>query len=139
LLIEGGHCKPLLYSGYRQDKDRFGKEEANRMMLLEGEALGKYCKLVEETGIDCDLHVTRAYDTCYTRGDAESLTADFEARLADYPEDLKMNDVIMTPKHEWGQRSGMKDTLFEASFPAGHLWPYKLATGCKSLLVGFIF
>jgi hypothetical protein len=94
---------------------------------MEEEALGKYVKLVSEEGIDCDLVATRAFDAFYLEDDARNARLDLEERYADFPE-AQANDIRLYSAEELERITGAVGAKMGASYPAGHLWPYKLAT-----------
>jgi hypothetical protein len=103
-------------------------------MSFEEAALGLYADVVEREGIDCDLHVTRAFDVCMTQDGAEAARKDYEARLAAFPDSIErglVQEVSDPAKLE--EITGIKGGYWGASYPAGHLYPYKLATGRRSL------
>ena len=105
-------------------------------MTFEETALGLYADIVERERIECDMHVTRAFDICMTKEGAESAKLDYQARLAASPASIKQGNV--RPVHdpvELQEITGVKGGLWGASYPAGHLWPYKLATARESLFV----
>ena len=98
-------------------------------MTFEETALGLYADIVERERIECDMHVTRAFDICMTKEGAESAKLDYQARLAASPASIKQGNV--RPVHdpvELRELTGVRGGLWGASYPAGHLWPYKLAT-----------
>lgn len=131
--IPGGHCKPITFIGYRAWARQHGKEVANHLLEFEEAALGHYVKLVQDEDIDCDLNVTRAIDTFFLEDDARRGQLDFEARTRDFPESVKKADLRFYTDKEWfANFSGVKGGHAGASYPAGHLYPYKLATGRES-------
>lgn len=99
-------------------------------MSFEEAALGQYAEIVQREGIDCDMHVTRAFDICMTKDGAEAAKSDFQARSAAFPESMKKGNVqeVADPA-KLEKITGIKGGYWGASYPAGHLWPYKLATG----------
>ncbi|RSH82880.1 hypothetical protein EHS25_005870 [Saitozyma podzolica] len=125
----GGHCKPVTFIGYRAEASKRGPEVANHLLTFEEAALGQYAAIVEAEKIECDMHVTRACDVFYREDDAESARSDWEARRAAFPADVQQGDVrIYDDAAEFEQLTGVQGGVFGASYPAGHLWPYKLAT-----------
>jgi hypothetical protein len=75
------------------------------------------------------MHVTRAFDICMTKEGAESASLDYQARLAASPGSIQRGDVrVLSDPVELESVTGIKGGLWGASYPAGHLWPYKLAT-----------
>jgi hypothetical protein len=74
------------------------------------------------------LAVTRAVDVFYLEDDARSAREDLEARYSDFPES-KVNDIrLIADPAELERMTGAKGAKMGATYPAGHLWPYKLAT-----------
>lgn len=128
----GGHCKPLTFIGFRADSAKHGKAVANQLMTFEENALGLYADIVERERIDCDMRVTRAFDICMTKEGAEAAKLDYQARLAASSASVEQGDV--RPVSDPGKLekiTGIRGGLWGASYPAGHLWPYKLATACE--------
>jgi hypothetical protein len=125
----GGHCKPVTFVGYQNLKSKHGKEVANALMALEESALDTYVDLVQREKIECDLHVTRAVDIFFDKDDTERSKKDFMERKADWPQMFGARGLqcIESPQ-EIERRVGVKGALWSASYPAGHLWPYLLAT-----------
>lgn len=102
-------------------------------MEFEEAALGQYADLVREEDIDCDMHVTRAFDVFFSEADAREGKKDYEARLKAWPQSIKNGDVrAVDDPRELEQITGIKGGVWGISYPAGHLWPYKLATSCES-------
>lgn len=113
-------------------KAKHGKDVANALMQLEEGALEIYAAIVEKEKIECDLHVTRAFDMFFDKTDSEKSRGDFEARRADWPEVFRKGDVrAVGSLQEIEQVTGVKGAIWSASYPAGHLWPYMLATSCE--------
>lgn len=133
-LTLGGHCKPVTFIGYRSEAKKHGAAVANHLLTFEEAALGLYADVVRKEDIDCDLHVTRAIDVFYRKEDAQSAKLDLEARAAAFPDATRAGDIrlVEDPK-VLEQMAGVTGTAMGASYPAGHLWPYKLATSCKSV------
>lgn len=132
LLLVGGHCKPMTIFGYRAEAAKHGPEIANQLLTFEAAALQQYAAIVKREDIDCDMHVTRAFDVCFRKEDAEAGKKDYEARKAAWGEDMAKHDlrVVEDPK-ELEALTGVRGGYWGASYPAGHLWPYKLASACK--------
>lgn len=132
-LTIGGHCKPVTFAGYKALRAKHGKEVANALIELEEGALEIYAALVEKEKIDCDLNVTRAFDIFFDRDDARKGQEDFAARRKDFPQAFKKGDVRdMGSGKDVERLCGVKGAEWSASYPAGHLWPYLLATARKS-------
>ncbi|WRT64905.1 uncharacterized protein IL334_001844 [Kwoniella shivajii] len=125
----GGHCKPIPFIGYRAEAAKHGPKIANHLLTFEAAALKQYADLVAKEDISCDMHVTRAVDVCFKQEDAAAAQKDYEARKAAFPEDVGGQDIrtIKDPQ-ELEALTGVKGGHYGASYPAGHLWPYKLAT-----------
>jgi hypothetical protein len=109
--------------------EKHGKEVANAMFEFEEAALDHYVAIVNEEKINCDLHVTRAFDSFFNAEDAKRSRMDFHRRRMDFPEAVRKGDIrtVEDPK-EMEKIAGVKGVLWGASYPAGHLWPYMLAT-----------
>lgn len=124
----------MTYLGYRDEAKKHGPAVAEHLHAFENAALGRYTDIVLKENIDCDLQVTRAFDAFYVKADAENAKLDLQARMAAYPESTKESDVRIYEDLETLERmTGLKGAVMGASFPAGHLWPYKLATSCEYL------
>ncbi|WWD00432.1 hypothetical protein V866_007345 [Kwoniella sp. B9012] len=125
----GGHCKPIPFIGFRAEAAKHGQKVANHLLTFEAAALKQYADLVQKEDIDCDMHVTRAFDVCFKPEDGAAAKKDYEARKAAFPRDVAGQDIrsVDDPK-ELELLTGIKGGHFGASYPAGHLWPYKLAT-----------
>lgn len=123
---------------------------ANELVEFEEGHLARYVKLVQDEGIDCDLHVTRgpsflfllllqsrwadgrplAMDVYFNDDDAEGARRSFELRRRDHPESVTKADIKeMSDPAELEKITGVKGGRWGVSYPAGHLWPYKLASG----------
>ncbi|KAK8846880.1 hypothetical protein IAR55_005970 [Kwoniella newhampshirensis] len=125
----GGHCKPMTIFGYRADAAKHGPEIANHLLTFEAAALGQYAEIVRKEDIDCDMHVTRAFDICFKEEDGINGKKDYEARKAAWGDDVRKQDlrVVDDPK-VLEEITGIRGGYWGASYPAGHLWPYKLAS-----------
>lgn len=123
----------MTYSGYEQDRALRGPAAANALLEFEEAQLAQYIALVEaEPDIDCDLHVTRACDVFFDAKEAESARRSFLLRKEDHPRAVEAGDVReITDRAELERVSGMKGGYWGATYPAGHLWPYKLTCGRK--------
>lgn len=118
--------------GYRAEAAKHGPKIVNQLLTFEAAALQQYAAIVKKEDIDCDMHVTRAFDVCFRKEDAEAGKKDYEARKAAWGEDMAKHDlrVVEDPK-ELEALTGVRGGYWGASYPAGHLWPYKLASACK--------
>ncbi|TYJ55842.1 hypothetical protein B9479_003494 [Cryptococcus floricola] len=125
----GGHCKPRTIFGYRAEAAKYGPEIANQLLTFEAAALSSYTSLVQAENIDCDLHVTRAVDICFDPTDAEEGKKDYAARKSAWREDMEKHGVMAVddPK-ELEKLTSVRGGHWGAHYPAGHLWPYKLAS-----------
>jgi glycine/D-amino acid oxidase-like deaminating enzyme len=129
IAILGGHCKPLTYLGFRSERLKRGAKIANAMYDFEGSHLSRYVRIVQEEGLDCDLVVTRAFDVLFDPSDAENAKKDYDSRREMFPESIKQGDVVSVEDPEELERlSGVRGGKWGCHYPAGHLWPYKLAT-----------
>ncbi|WWC87051.1 uncharacterized protein L201_001936 [Kwoniella dendrophila CBS 6074] len=133
----GGHCKPIPFIGYRSERSKHGKKVANDLLSFEASALKQYADIVTKEDISCDMNVTRAFDICFKQDDAIEAKKDFEARIKDFPNYVKEQDIrtVDDPK-ELEMLTGVKGGYYGASYPAGHLWPYKLATSLIRISIG---
>ena len=103
------------------------------MFTFEQQALRSYAEIVKAEDIDCDMHITRTFDVFLQKDDMESSKLDYAARKADFPRDVIGADIrLHTDVSTLEQMTGVKDALMAASWPAGHLWPYKLAVSRKA-------
>lgn len=129
-ILSGGHCKPTTYYGFHSTSTQFGSSTADEMLRFEESHLDRYVRLVEKESIDCDLHVTRAVDVFFDQAEADTARSDFERRRREYPSSVERGDVReLKDPEELRRISGVKGGVWGVSYPAGHLWPYKLACG----------
>ncbi|KAK4689720.1 hypothetical protein P7C73_g393, partial [Tremellales sp. Uapishka_1] len=125
----GGHCKPLAFLGYREQAEKHGDAISNELLTFEAAALEQYVAIVLEEDIDCDLHVTRAFDVWMSEDGVDAGKADWAARQAAFPESMKTADIrTVNDLQALQDLTGIKGARWGAHYPAGHLWPYKLAT-----------
>jgi len=125
----GGHCKPLTYLGFRNEAARHGAEAVNDMYTFEAGHLQKYNDLVEGEDLDCDFYITRACDVFFTKEGAKSAKEDFDTRKKLFPEAIAKDDIVAIEDVDQLEKfSGVKGAYWGCHYPAGHLWPYKLAT-----------
>ncbi|OCF32132.1 FAD dependent oxidoreductase superfamily protein [Kwoniella heveanensis BCC8398] len=125
----GGHCKPMTIFGYRAEAAKHGAETANHLLTFEAAALEQYADIVAKEDIDCDMHVTRAFDVCFRKEDGEAGKKDYEARKAAWEADMTKHDLrVVDDPQELERLTGVRGGHWGASYPAGHLWPYKLAS-----------
>lgn len=135
-----------------------GAKLANEMLVFEESHLARYAALVEAEDLDCDLHVTRgalahrpllpcaaleadqsitfplpACDVFFDETEAAAGRQAFYERKKDFPESIVAGDLeeILDPQ-ALEKLSGMKGGKWGITYPAGHLWPYKLAAGRAS-------
>ena len=100
------------------------------MYDFESSHLQRYADIVNNEGIDCDLHATRAFDVFSLPDEAQASKESFRKRLAMFPDSMKKYDIREhADPAELEALTGIKGGHWGASYPAGHLWPYKLATG----------
>lgn len=125
----GGHCKPLTYLGFRAEAAKHGAEVADQMYSFEASALSTYAALVQSEDLDCDMHATRACDVFFDATDAAEAKKDYDARMRLYPDSMKRDDVReVNDREELERLTGIRGAHWGCHYPAGHLWPYKLAT-----------
>lgn len=86
-----------------------------------------YARIVEKEKIECDLHVTRSFDVFFDKDDAERGKQDFYARKRDWPTRCGNTRAVDSPA-DLEKIAGVKGAVWSAHYPAGHLWPYLLAT-----------
>ncbi|WWC67801.1 uncharacterized protein I206_101714 [Kwoniella pini CBS 10737] len=133
----GGHCKPIPFVGYRTEASKHGQTIANQLLTFEASALKQYADLVAKEDINCDMHVTRAFDIFFREDDAASGKKDYEARKSAFPNDVNGQDIrVVNDPKELERLTGIKGGCFGANYPAGHLWPYKLATSLIHIAIG---
>ncbi|WVQ74666.1 hypothetical protein IAR50_004270 [Cryptococcus sp. DSM 104548] len=132
----GGHCKPMTVFGYRAEAANHGPEIANHLLTFESSALASYASLVLSEKIDCDLHLTRAFDICFNPQDAEEGKKDYAARQADWGEDMREYGVERVDDvEELEAVTGVRGGYWGVHYPAGHLWPYKLACSLAHIVL----
>ncbi|PWN50576.1 DAO-domain-containing protein [Violaceomyces palustris] len=124
----GGHIKPDVYYSYSKYKSMYGAELANRLMTYEEGHVQIYKDLVEslgERGAEADMVITQACDVFHLPSEADFARRSFLERKRDHPDDTKQIVEITDPQ-ELLEESGIVGGKWGLTFPAGHIWPYKL-------------
>ncbi|CAG9993032.1 unnamed protein product [Clonostachys byssicola] len=120
----GGHIKPDPYWHASHLVEQHGFEAAMELAQFETDNLNAVKAYVEKERIDCDLIVTRSCDVHFShqRHDkAKAALSKFQAAGVRASQDA----FEVGPKYA-ETVSGVKGAKGCITFPAAHLWPYKL-------------
>ncbi|CCH42882.1 putative oxidoreductase ordL [Wickerhamomyces ciferrii] len=135
----GGHLKPYGHREYSQYEESFGSRIAADIVNSEVDHLYTIKDLVEKEGIDCDFVLTRAFDvykeSTRFENDVESL-----AKLESNPyvkQEIK-DSIQVLEGDSVSTLSKVSNVKRGITYPAAHLWPWKLVTSLlkKSVSVG---
>ncbi|KAJ4264181.1 hypothetical protein NW762_005375 [Fusarium torreyae] len=120
----GGHVKPDTYSDIPKFARLFGIEIAAQLADFEASHVVAVKNLVEEEGLDCDFHVTRALDVYLDSTHAKKVEETYRKIARNGL--VNLSDVAFTPKKHAERVSGVKNAKGCISYTAAHLWPSKL-------------
>lgn len=126
----GGHMKPYTHREYYDYAKAYGEEVAAHVVNFEVDHLYAIKKIIEEEEIDCEFILTRACDV-YT--DEKRLQNDIYSykKFLENPfirEEVKESVQLVQGDHvETLSKFPNAKACF--TYPAGHLWPWKLITG----------
>ena len=109
-------------------KARVGAKKANDCLKFESRHLDLFKALLDKEHIECDFHITSAFDLCLNPRMAEVGKAAFNARKADWPDDMRDFLQIDDPDH-LERLSQAKDASWGCVYKVGSVHPYKLVTG----------
>ncbi|KAL1297502.1 hypothetical protein AAFC00_005021 [Neodothiora populina] len=123
----GGHLKPDPYNHVASIAAEYGYEAAAEVANFEASHVPALKAFIEKEEIDCDFVVTRAIDVQLSSAHRERLKAGYEKLLHAGVEATK--NVFYASESTAEGLSGVKGAKGCFSYPAGHLWPYKLITG----------
>jgi glycine/D-amino acid oxidase-like deaminating enzyme len=98
------------------------------MLRFESSHLPYYADLLAREQIKCDFHITTAYDVCLNPKMAEIGRRGYQARLKDFPEDMKAFLELDDPEH-LQRLSQVKGALWGCAYKVGSIHPYKLVNG----------
>ncbi|KAH8658485.1 FAD dependent oxidoreductase superfamily [Xylariales sp. PMI_506] len=129
----GGHVKPIVYFAFPRQEALYGAEVANEIAEFQLKHVLAVKDLVEKEKIDCDFQLTRACDVYINQDYADKVTAQFNRIKALGATCLR--EVQYTGPRDAEQISGVKGAKCCLTFPAAHLWPYKLVMHLLSLVV----
>ncbi|VUC29997.1 unnamed protein product [Clonostachys rosea] len=129
----GGHVKPIVYFAYGRQERIYGHEVANQIAEFQLSHVLAVKDLVEKENIDCDFHLTRAVDVFTDQAYADKITAIFNTMKSRGASVLRQVEYVGPKDAE--QISGVKGAKCAFTFPAAHLWPYKLVMHLLSRVV----
>lgn len=119
-----GHCKPDQWRGFVKYQQRFGTEQALKILANEQETWEKIVAYVKEHNVDCDLWVGKTLDVPVTDEVAEATAIIYEAcKAAGGPVDKV---EVITDKAEAVKRSRIKSACAVYAWDASTLYPWKL-------------
>jgi glycine/D-amino acid oxidase-like deaminating enzyme len=128
----GGHIKPDTYYNMPKYTQLFGAEVAASIAGYETSQVYALKSLVEQEGIDCDFHFTRATDVFLDAEAAREAEAAFRQLQKEGAVNLRDVHFINSPASA-ERISGVKGALGAFTFTAGQLYPYKLVTSLLEL------
>ncbi|RDW80676.1 hypothetical protein BP5796_05374 [Coleophoma crateriformis] len=129
----GGHVKPSPYFTFPQMAELYGVDAAEELAEFELLNVLAVKDLVEKEQIACDYQLTRACDAMLVQSHADQVTAAYKKLQAAGVSCIRQ--VQYTGPRDAEQISGVKGALCCFTFPAAHLWPYKLVMHLLSLVV----
>ena len=98
------------------------------MLKFESSHLPYYTDLIAREKIDCDFHITTAYDVCLNPTMADIGRRGYHARRADFPDDMKAFLELDDPE-QLQLLSQVKGALWGCAYKVGSVHPYKLVNG----------
>src|SRR5271156_221481 len=128
----GGHVKPDTYYNMPKYTELFGAEVAASIASYEASQVYAVKELVEQEGIHCDFHLTRATDVFLDAEAAKYAERAFRQLQKDGAVNLRDVQYINNPASA-AHVSGVKGALSAFTFTAGQLYPYKLVTSLLEL------
>ncbi|RDW59036.1 hypothetical protein BP5796_11960 [Coleophoma crateriformis] len=129
----GGHVKPIVYFAFPRQAAIYGDKVANEIAEFQLQHVLAVKDLVEKENIDCDFQLTRACDVFIDQAYADQVTASFNKIKASGATCVRQ--VQYTGARDAEQISGVKGAKCCLTFPAAHLWPYKLVMHLLSRVV----
>ncbi|KAH8885851.1 nucleotide-binding domain-containing protein [Thozetella sp. PMI_491] len=129
----GGHVKPIVYFAFPRQAAIYGDKVANEIAEFQLQHVLAVKDLVEKENIDCDFQLTRACDVFLDQAYADQVTASFNKIKASGATCVRQ--VQYTGPRDAEQISGVKGAKCCLTFPAAHLWPYKLVMHLLSLVI----
>ncbi|KAK4505526.1 hypothetical protein PRZ48_003489 [Zasmidium cellare] len=120
----GGHLKPDPYMRAAGALQKYGKEAAEEVASFEARQVKEIKDLVEKENIDCDFVVTRASDVCLYEDANQELKRGLDQLTK---AGISTADGVFYSDSRTAEGvSGVKGAKGCFSYPAGHVWPYKL-------------
>lgn len=148
----GGHVKPDTYFNVSKYTQMYGEAAAAELAAFEAAHVYAVKDLVEDEGLDCDFHITRAVDV-YLDPEHARQTEEAHRKLVAAGV-VNLRDVAFIPKKDaervrapphghWNgadqyanQVSGVKGAQCAFTFTAAHLWPSKMIHQLLGKLLG---
>lgn len=120
----GGHLKPDTYMGVTKLASLYGTQQVANLQKYEAGQVYAVKRLVEDEGLDCDFHLTRACDAIMDPDVAEQKAREYRQLVKEGVVDMR--DVGYVPKKDAERISGVKGAQCCFTFTAGHVWPRKM-------------
>ncbi|KAL5335906.1 FAD dependent oxidoreductase-domain-containing protein [Aspergillus crustosus] len=120
----GGHLKPDPYNRVSTLAAEYGIDAAKEVAEFEARHVDAIQEVVEKENIDCDLSVTEAVDVQFSELHARNLKDKYDRLVASGCEPTRKTKY--TGPEDAEAFSGVKGAVACFTYPAGHLWPYKL-------------
>lgn len=125
----GGHLKPYFHRLYSEYEKEHGQYVAGQVVNSEFEHLYEIKNLVEKENIDCDFVLTRACDVYRDSKRVENDLIAFEKLLKNpYIKDEVKNSIQLVQGDHVANLSKVPDAKICFTYPAAHIWPWKLMT-----------
>ncbi|KXJ85425.1 FAD dependent oxidoreductase [Microdochium bolleyi] len=130
----GGHFKPDVYSAVPNNIRNHGVKAAIEIADFEAKQLYAIKELIEKEDIDCDFTLSRGCSVILHEGQAKA-AEEAHQQLVQSGE-AHLRDVQYTGRKHAERVSGVKGALCSWTYPAAHLWPYKLVMHLLQNAVG---
>lgn len=126
----GGHLKPYCHRMYLDYEAAHGQFVAAQVVNFEVDHLYKIKQIVEKEEIDCDFVLTRACDVYRDSKRIENDLKAFDKMMANpYVRDDIKQSIQMVKGGDVATISKVPDAKLCFTYPAAHVWPWKLMTG----------
>jgi len=133
----GGHLKPYGHRLYADYEKEHGPEVAAQVVNSEVEHLYEIKDLVEREKIDCDFVLTRACDVYRDAKRVENDLYAFKRLLSNpYVKAEVKNSIQLIQGDQVANLSKVPDAKICFTYPAAHVWPWKLMIGLLKIAVG---
>ena len=124
----GGHCRAGRYLEFKNDLEKFGKEDALRMETLEETNVKNVGEFIKKHEIKCDLREVETVDIFTYEKEWDEALAALKARKDAFSDSAEAR--VLTEHKVWSKKETREELLVPAglgaiSFPAFVLSPYK--------------